>query len=276
MSFWTDFIISLSPFFIFTGVWAVVYVRGNKVNKKLLDKIETQIYKTLTPYTNEINKVKIRSDEYEFRCKSKSKNIMILTLHLKLVSRSFIIQWIINLFFKERDRLFIGTKFGTSHGEENPVYRFDIVPYRKKSFISQRFDLFVAMDDIPTMSKSVDQRFMVKSESVAYVEHFVDNPEFIKLVSEMENILEHLTLHKSKEDTDPHFSMTYEFFGLGEDYNIADMLKLSFLSTQLHLSNHDTVKKKLAKGKKGKSMTARRGSARSVASRKKKKKTKKK
>lgn len=276
MSFWTDFLISLSPFFIFTGVWAIVYVRGNKVNKKLLDKIETQIYESLAPFTNEINKVKIRSDEYEYRSKSKNKNIKILTLHLKLVSRSFIIQWIINLFFKEKDRLFIGTKFGSSQGEENPVYRLDIVPYRKKSFISQRFDLFVAMDDIPTLSKSVDKKFMVKSESVAYVEHYVDNPEFIKLVSGMEEVIEHLTLHKSKEDTDPHFSTTYEFYGLSDDYDIQDMIKLFALSTQMHLANHDTVKKKLAKGKKGKSMSARRGSARSVASRKKKKKTKKK
>ena len=50
------------------------------------------------------------------------------------------------------------------------------------------------------------------------------------------------------------------------------MMKLFFLTAQLHIENHDKVKKKLAKGKKGKSMTARRGVARSVASRKNKSK----
>ncbi|MHA2030865.1 MAG: hypothetical protein ACW99Q_15910 [Candidatus Kariarchaeaceae archaeon] len=276
MGFWTEFFISLSPFFIFTGVWAIVYFRGNKINKKLLDDIETVIYQSLTPHTTEVNKVKIKSDEYEYRCKSKNKDIRILTLHLKLISRSFIIQWIINLFYKERDRLFIGTKFGGPQGEEDPGYRFDIVPYRKRTFISQRFDTFVAMDDIPTMDKKVDQRFMIKSESVAYVEHYVDNPEFVKLVDSMENIIEHITLHKSKEDTDPHFSITYEFYGITQDYNITDMINLFILSSQLHATNHENIKKKIAKGKKGKSMSARRGSARSVASRKKKKKRKKK
>lgn len=273
MSVWIDFVISLSPFFIFTGLWAVVYFRGSKVNKKLLESFENEIQDVLGPHVNEINKVKIRSDEYEFRCSTKNKNIKVLTLHLKLVSRSFIIQWIINLFFKEQDRLFIGSKFGTNQGDENPVYRFDIVPYRKKSFISKRFDTFIAMDDIPTIKKSVDKKYMFKSESVAYVEYFVDNEEFIELIDKMEPIMEHLTIHKSQEDTDPHLSITFEFYAVNEDdYSVSEMLQLFFLTAQLHISNHDTIKKKLAKGKKGKSMTARRGAARSVASRKKKSK----
>lgn len=275
MGVWTEIIVSLSPFLIFTGLWAFVYFRGGKVNRRLLVSIENEIRKALDPNVTEINKVKIRSDEYEFRCNSKTKNVKILTLHLRLVSRSFIIQWIINLFIKERDRLFIGTKFGSGQGEENPVYRFDVVPYRKKTFISQRFDTFIAMDDIPTVKKSVDQKYMIKSESVAYVEQFTDNEEFVDLIEQMDLTLEHLTIHKSQEDTDPHFSVTYEFYAVREDeYSISNMIKLFFLTTQLHVENHDTVKKKLAKGKKGKSMTARRGAARSVASRKKKTKKK--
>ncbi len=276
MSAWTEIIISLSPFVIFTGLWAFVYFRGGKLNRKLLVSFENEIRKALDPHVTEINKVKIRSDEYEFRCNSKNKNVKILTLHLRLVSRSFIIQWIINLFFKERDRLFIGTKFGLGQGEDNPVYRFDVVPYRKKSFISQRFDTFIAMDDIPTTKKSVDKKYMIKSESIAYVEQFADNEEFVNLIDQMDGVIEHLTIHKSQEETDPHFSATYEFYAVREEeYSISEMIKLFFLTTQLHVENHDTVKKKLAKGKKGKSMTARRGAARSVASRQKKTKRKK-
>ena len=129
------------------------------------------------------------------------------------------------------------------------------------------------MDDIPTTKKSVDKKYMVKSESVAYVEHFVDNEEFIELLDNMDNFMEHLTIHKSQEDTDPHFSITYEFYAVNEDdYTLSEMIKLFFIAAELHIANHDTVKKKLAKGKKGKSMTARRGVARSVASRKKKSK----
>ena len=252
------------------GAWLVIYIRGKSANTELLDTIEDQIQEALKPHASEVNRVQIRPDEYEYRCSPTGKNIRILTLHLKLVTRSFIIQWIINLFYKERERLFVGLKFGGHQGEEDPAYRFDLVPYRKKTFISQRFDTFIEMDDIQTLDKSVDNRFMIKSESQAYVDQFVDNHEFVKLISDMENIIEHLTIHKSKEETDPHLSITYEFFGLKHDHSISDMIKLFFLTAQLHISNHDRVKKKVAQGSKGKSMTSRRGAAKTGAGRSKK------
>jgi len=229
---------------------------------------------SIKPYSKEVNKVKIRPDEYEFRCKSTNKNIRVLTVHLRLANRSFIIQWLINLLFKEKERLFIGIKFGNAHALEDPSYRFDMVPYRKKSFIRQRWEVFREIDDIPTVDKAVDNLYMIKADSLAYVEHFVEHEEFVSLSRSLEPYLEHFVLQKSTEDTEPNYANTYEFHGIKDTYDLDEMLKLFFLGAQLHLSNHENVKKKVAQGSKGKSMSTRRGIARRGAGRSSKPKTK--
>lgn len=251
----------------------VIYFRGRRINRTLLEDLETSIMKSLEPYTKEVNKVKIRPDEYEFRCKSTNKNIRVLTVHLRLANRSFIIQWLINLLFKEKERLFIGIKFGNVHAMEDPSYRFDMVPYRKKSFIRQRWEVFREIDDIPTVDKSVDNMYMIKADSLAYVEHFVENEEFISLTASLEPFLEHLVLQKSTEDTEPNYANTYEFRGIKDTYDLDKMLRLFFLGAILHIANHESVKKKVAKGSKGKSMSSRRGIARRGAGRTSKPKT---
>lgn len=238
--------------------------------------LEENIQNNLKEYTSEVKKVQIKPDEYEYRCKSTIKGVKILTVHLKMVNRSFIIQWLVNFLVKEKERIFMGIKFGSSTIEDEPVYKFDLVPYRKKMFIRQRFETFVLMDDINTTSKEVDQKYMIKSESQAYVSHIVDNPEFAQLCLQLEPYLEHLGIHKSNEDTDPHISTTYEFPGFSE-IPLEGFFSLLYLVANQHIQNHGAVKKLIAKGQRGKSHAQRRGVAkRGGARRKSTKKSKRK
>lgn len=227
-----------------------------------MEKLEKDIKEGLDPHTTEIRKVQIRQGEYEFRCKTKNDRIRILTFHLKLANRSFILQWIWNLFTEEKERVFMGVKIGGGEfGDEDPVYRFDVVPYRQKGFIRQRHEEYVKYDDIPTGSKVIDRKFMVKSESAAYVEQFVRDPEFLRLLHDNHDYLEHLGIRKANEETDPHISITYEFNGTKVD-PIQDFCKLFFLLVNQHLKNHDRVKRLIQKGDRGRAKGKRRGRAR--------------
>ena len=245
---------------IFIGLMIFVYIRGNKQNKVILDKLETTIESALEPYVSTAEKTIIRPGEYEYRCKAKDKNIIITTLHLKMVNRSFIIQWLINLIFKEKERVFLGVKLGGEYGSSDPVYRFDLVPYTRKNFIKQRFERFVEFDDITTADRRVDKNFMVKSEAKAYVNHIVENLEFIRLVLENEKYIEHLGIGKAKEETDPHISLTFEFQAAKEN-PIAPLVNLFFLVVNQHIQNQDNVKRLISKGEKGKAKGSSRGAA---------------
>ncbi len=253
------YLVNFGPFLIFLVLMFVIYRKGTKENKELLEETEKVVEKSLSQRGITFETVKIKPDEYEFRCDvKKSKQLRILTLHLKLVNRSFIIQWLINLVFKEREKLFIGAKFAGEMGDEDPVYRFDIVPYRKKSYISRRFDYFIKMDDINTMDKSVDKNFMVKSQSASYVKHLTENEEIIRLIKLNEENIEHIAIHSSKEATDPHFSATYTYFGT-KNAPLNEFIRLFFLISDEHHKNHGSIKKLVSKGSKGKYKT--RGSA---------------
>ncbi len=70
----------------------IIYITGTKKNKKLLNLLEIEIENSLDKYFRCDKKVQIRQDEYEFRCQAKTKDIKILTFHLKMANRSFIIQ----------------------------------------------------------------------------------------------------------------------------------------------------------------------------------------
>lgn len=270
---WVILLVNLGPILIFILLMIIVYIRGKKQNEALLKSFEKTITSGLQQRGISYNKVKIKPDEYEFRCKVKNKSIRVLTLHLKMVNRSFIIQWLVNLLFKEKEKLFLGTKFAGKSGDEDPVYRFDLVPYAKKSFISKRFEHFVDMDDIPTLSKEFDRTFMIKSQSASYVKHLVDNDEIITLVKNNEEFIEHIGLQSSKESTEPHLSATFTFKAT-KNPPITDFLRLYFLISDAHINNHSSVKKLVAKGKKGKYST-KRGAARRGGSKKAKKKSNK-
>lgn len=256
---WQILLINFGPILLFIVLMLYVYRKGTKQNEKLLEETEQKIESSLSQRGISYEKVKIRPDEYEFRCDVKrNKSLRILTLHLKLVNRSFIIQWLINFIFKEKEKLFIGAKFSGEMGDEDPVYKFDIVPYIKKNYISRRFDYFVEMEDIPTIDGYVDKHFMVKSQSPSYVKHIVENKEIITLIKKHEENIEHIGMQSSKEATDPHFSATYNYHGL-KDAPIHDFIRLFFLINDEHYKNHSSIKKLLAKGQKGKYQT--RGSA---------------
>ena len=152
VGFWSTFVFSLGPLLMFIILMIVIYFLGSSKNKALRAEIEEFIYSGLRCFASEINRVQIRPDEYEYRCTSKIKGIKILTVHLKMVNRSFIIQWLINFIVKDKERLFIGMKFGSRESEDDPVYKFDAVPYRRKFFIRQRFETFVELDDIAAIS----------------------------------------------------------------------------------------------------------------------------
>ena len=77
----------------------IIYITGTRKNKRLLVDIEKEIENSLDEHSEVIKKVQIRQDEYEFRCDPKNKDINILTFHLKMANRSFIIQKILNLIF---------------------------------------------------------------------------------------------------------------------------------------------------------------------------------
>ncbi len=270
---WLDILINLGPLLVFIVLMAIIYFRGIKTNKKLLTEIEGIATAALKSRGYAVERVKIRPDEYEYRCKSKNKRIKILTLNLKLSNRTFIIQWLIGKIFKDKDKLFIGSKFAGEFGNEDPAYSFDIVPYRRGKYISQRFDHFIKFEDIATVQSTADDEFMIKSETHSFVSHFVDNQEFVSLMLKAEPYMEHLNLSRAKEATDPHFSVTYQFQGT-TDPPVRDFVSLFFLAIKLHLENNDRVKKMRSKGGRGKGKSGKRGSSRDFKQRMQKKKTK--
>ena len=260
------FILNLGPLLLFIIAMIIIYITGTKKNKILLKRIENEIENSLDEHTEVIKKVQIRQDEFEFRCEPKNKDIKILTFHLKMANRSFIIQKILNLIFKEKERVFMGVKLKSRENkDDNPQYKFDVVPYLKKSFIKQRYESFVKFDDILVGRPKIDEHFMIKSENKSYVSHLVDNVEIFRLLNKLENHMEHLGIQKAKEDTDPHISLTYEF-NSDKDIPIPDFIKLFFLVVNLHLQNHENVKKLIKKHVTDKGYNTRRGRAKRGAS----------
>ncbi len=247
VSLWLDIVLNLGPLLAFVILMIIVYIYGSKKNKKILKDIESIIYTGLENQGLTTERVEIRPDEYEYRCKSKNKHIKVLTLNLKLANRTFIVQWFVNLFIKDKETLFIGTKFQNDMGVEDPVYLFHMVPYRNKGYIKRRFEYFVKYDDIPTISKDVTNKYMIKSQNRAFVTHFVDNSEFIGLMKKVEPYIEHLSLQKAKEPTEPHLSITYKFEGENNSAIVKDFIRLFFLTVNLHIKNHDQIKKLAAK-----------------------------
>ncbi len=255
------FILNLGPLLLFILAMIVIYITGNRKNKNLLFKLEKEIESSLDEHTNIIKKVQIRQDEFEFRCEPKNKNIKILTFHLKMANRSFIIQKILNLIFKEKERVFMGVRLTSKDNrEDNPQYKLDIVPYLKKSFIKQRYENFVRYDDIVVGNPIIDENFMIKSENKSYVSHFTNNVEMFRLLNKLKNYIEHLGLQKVKEDTDPHISLTYEFDS-DKIIPIDDFVKLFFIVINLHLQNHENVKKLIKKHLTDKGYNIKRGKA---------------
>jgi len=255
------FILNLGPLLLFIIAMIIIYITGTKKNKNLLTKIEKEIEIGLDEHTNIIKKVQIRQDEFEFRCEPKNKNIKILTFHLKMANRSFIIQKILNLIFKEKERVFMGVRLkGKDNRDDNPQYKLDIVPYLKKSFIKQRYETFVKYDDIIVGNSKIDEHFMIKSENKIYVAHFTDNVEMFRLLNKLKSYIEHLGLQKAKEDTDPHISLTFEF-NSDKSIPIMDFVKLFFIVVNLHLQNHDEVKKLIKKHLTDRGYNIKRGKA---------------
>ncbi len=254
-------LLNLGPLILFIIAMIVIYITGSRKNERLLKEIENEIFLGLDEYTTEIKKIKIRQDEYEYRCTSKVKEMKILTIQLKMANRTFIIQKILNLLFKEKERIFIGTKlWDNNKKEDNPTYKFDIVPYKMKSFIKRRYEEFVKYDDIKTINKKIDNLFMIKSEKNTYVNHFTTNPEFIRLLFLLVDNLEHIGLQKSKDDTDPHISITYEF----EEDKLSlnkKFIEMFFLVANLHLQNHNRIKKLKQKELINKGVSNKRGKA---------------
>lgn len=269
MSLFTDILFSIGPVILFVVLMAVVYFRGSRLNKKIEAELEEKIEKSLEPFVKKIDKVKLRPDEFEYRCQAKNKEISIFTLHLKMVNRSFIIQWLVNLVFKEKERIFIGIKLGGDYGDNDPPYRFDVAPYHKKKFIRQRFETFVEFDDIATASKKIDRRFMIKSEDRAYVMHLVENKEFLRLLSKNEEYLEYIGVHKAKEETDPHVSITFEFRAQ-ESQPVEEMIRMFFVVVNQHLQNQDNVRKVIAKGAQAKAKARKSGKAKRGGAKRKK------
>ena len=72
---WVDILINLGPLLVFIVLMAIVYFRGVKTNKKLLADIEGIATTALKNRGYAVERVKIRPDEYEYRCKSKNKRI---------------------------------------------------------------------------------------------------------------------------------------------------------------------------------------------------------
>ena len=260
------FILNLGPLLLFIIAMIIIYITGTKKNKNLLEQIQNEIENSLDEHTEIIKKVQIRQDEFEFRCEPKNKDVKILTYHLKMANRSFIVQKILNLIFKEKERVFMGVKLKSrDNKDDNPQYKFDIVPYLKKSFIKQRYESFVKFDDILVGSPKIDEHFMIKSENKSYVAHFIENVEILRLLHKLKNHMEHLGIQKAKDDTDPHISLTYEF-NSEKDLPIADFVKLFFLVVNLHLQNHNDVKKLIKKHISDKGYNTRRGRAKRGAS----------
>lgn len=264
-----DLLMNFGPIILFFALFIIVYFRGKKVNATLIEKLERDISGALEQRGITHEMTKIPPTEYEFRCNVRGKAISVLTLNLKLVDRASIVSWLINLIFKDKEKLFIGAKFGGDVGDEDPVYRFDLVPYSNKNYIQRRFDYYVELDDIPTLDKEVDKTFMIKSQSASYVRHLVENEELVELIKKYAENIDSMGMQSSKEKTDPHFSVTFTFNGK-EKAPIIDFLRIFFLITNLHRTNHASIKKLVAKGSKGKYATGR-GSARR-GSRKKSKK----
>ena len=241
------FILNLGPLLLFIVAMIIVYITGTKKNKSLLQKLENEIENSLNEHTELIKKVQIRQDEFEFRCEPKNKDIKILTFHLKMANRSFIVQKILNLIFKEKERVFMGAKLKTKENkDDNPQYKFDIVPYLKKSFIRQRYESFVNFDDIIVGNPKIDKNFMIKSEKRSYVSHFIENVEIMRLLDKLKIYMEHLGIQKAKDDTDPHISLTFEF-NSEKEIPIPNFIRFFFLVVNLHLQNHDNVKKLIKK-----------------------------
>ena len=261
------FILNLGPLLLFILAMIIIYITGTRKNKKLLLDIEKEIENSLDEHSEVIKKVQIRQDEYEFRCEPKNKDIRILTFHLKMANRSFIIQKILNLIFKEKERVFMGVRLKSKDKvDDNPQYKFDVVPYVKKSFIKQRYESFVKYDDINVGNPKIDENFMIKSENKSYVAHFIDNVEIFRLLNKLKPFMEHLGIQKAKDDTDPHISLTYEF-NSEKNIPISDFIKLFFIIVNLHLQNHDDVKKLIKKHVTDKGYNLRRGKAKRGASR---------
>jgi len=255
------FILNLGPLILFITAMIIIYIIGTKKNKALLEIMESEIEKSLDEHSDIIKKVQIRQDEFEFRCEPKNKDIRILTFHLKMANRSFIIQKILNLIFKEKERVFMGVRLRSKDNkDDNPQYKFDIVPYLKKSFIKQRYETFVKYDDIIVGNSKIDEHFMIKSENKIYVAHFTDNVEMFRLLNKLKSYIEHLGLQKAKEDTDPHISLTFEF-NSDKSIPIMDFVKLFFIVVNLHLQNHDEVKKLIKKHLTDRGYNIKRGKA---------------
>ncbi|MDH5401070.1 MAG: DUF1682 domain-containing protein [Candidatus Heimdallarchaeota archaeon] len=275
MSLLTDILTLFGPIILFFVAMIIIYFRGIKINNRIYSELKEEIETSLKQYTTKVEITQIKPETYEIYCHAKNKNIAVLTLVLQLVNRTFIIQWLINLLFKEKEKLFIGAKIHNEGSIDNPAYKFEVVPYRKKMFIRQRFEKFVELDDIPTINLEIDKQYMIKSESRNHVIQFVEEQEIINLLEKLEPSLEYISIRKSAEDTDPHISINSEFRTDIGKIPIADLIKLFFIIAELHIDNHERIKRLIVQGQKNKGYSSKRGIAKRGAGKTNIKKTKK-
>ena len=221
---------------------------GSKKTKKRLEVITAQLEKSMSEYAQFVEgPLKLQSENYEFRCKPKDPNIGVLTVNYQLISEGFPNN-LINLFSKPKEKFFIGAKFRTGGRDINPVYTFDLIPYREKNLIRKNFEEFITMEDIPTTNSYIDQNFMIKSKNERMVEHFVRNHEFQEFTQDYHENIKFLNLKPSKEKQTPHMQLTSLILRT-ETAKITKIVKYFFLIAGLHIQNNEKVQKLLTKQK---------------------------
>ena len=272
-SFLETFLIFL-PTLVFLVLFVVVWFFGRKKAADHLEKIDSVIRETMAPHASSIDgPINLKPDVYEFRCKPKNPHIGVLTINVSTLNQTMFPNPYLNRLFKSKEKLFIGLKFRTEGRDINPVYRFHLIPYRKKMDIRSNFDTYVALDDIQTASKHVDSHFMVKSGSELELAHIASDKKLMKLIEENEEYIESIHIQKAKEKTDPHYQATFKF--RPDEYEkIGDFLEIFFTIARLHIENHDSIKKMISQ-RKTRSVVKKTKSAKSKKKIKKRKETKK-
>lgn len=273
-SFLENFLIFL-PTLLFLALFLFVWFFGRKKAAAHLEEIDEIIREVMAPYATSIDgPINLKPDVYEFRCKPKNPHIGVLTINVTTLNQTMFPNPYLNRLFKSNEKLFIGLKFRTEGRDINPVYRFHLIPYRKKMEIRKNFDTYVALDDIQTASKTVDNHFMVKSGSELELEHIASDEKLMKLIENNEKGIESIHIQKAKEKTDPHFQATFKFRP-NELYKIEDYLNIFFRIAQLHIDNHDSIKKMITQ-RKTRNVVKKTKSAKSRGKKKDNKKIKKK
>ena len=202
-----DFFWSFLPLFLITGATLFVYIRGRKVNSRLMREATSSIMDVMKPYGVErlIEEKKTSSGlVLEGKLKKSECPLRSFRVVLSLDDRQLLVSYLFMKLSKPNDYILFETTFKT-----RPKVSLQVMPRTEESLIRKYSEYLTKLDDVSLAEairkrevsskiQKFDETFLIKTTNRRHALSLVGNAEFVRILLKMEKAAYWMAIDRSE------------------------------------------------------------------------------